>query len=105
MIEGWGTGIGLAQNLIKEAGLPPARFHLKGYFFQVSTVWRWKATLDEVEQKILTLATRCGVMTSVDAAKDISLTDRSVRRILVDLVKKGYLVKTGTTRDAAYRLK
>jgi ATP-dependent DNA helicase RecG len=104
MLESWGTGIQSAQTWIQEASLPPARFQLKGFFFQVSSIWRWSETLDEVEQKVLSIVTKNGHSTSTEVAATIGLTDRSIRRILADLVKRGYLKKTGTTRDASYRL-
>jgi predicted HTH transcriptional regulator len=104
LIEGWGTGIQTAQKELQAASLPQARFHLKGFFFQVASVWRWKADLTDEEQGILTQAAAAGSLSSAEVAVKLGLSERSARRILGVLVEKGLLIKTGSTRGAAYKL-
>lgn len=105
LIEGWGTGIQVAQQFLRDAMLPPAQFHLKGFFFQVTSVWRWSSALDEAEQNLLNQAAQSGSLNSAEAASRLGLSERSARRILVSLAEKGYLLKSGSTRAASYKLK
>jgi ATP-dependent DNA helicase RecG len=104
LIEGWGTGIHVAQEALRHASLPPAEFNLKGFFTQVSSNWRWATNLPEGEQKTLTLAVTMGAITTGEVATLLNTSERSARRILQTLVTKKYLLKSGTTKAAAYRL-
>lgn len=104
LIEGWGTGIQTAQRELLAAGLPQASFKLKGFFFQVASIWRWKADLTDEEQAILSQAAAAGSLSSSEVAEKLGMSERTSRRLLGALVEKGLLIKTGATRAAAYRL-
>jgi ATP-dependent DNA helicase RecG len=105
LIEGWGTGIQVAQEALRMASLPPASFHLKGFFMQISSNWRWAGNIPVPEQKVLSLAASQGSITSVEVITLLSTSERSARRILQSLVEKKYLSKSGTTKAASYHLK
>lgn len=104
LIEGWGTGIQVAQDALKAHNLPSATFREKGAFFQVSSAWRWPQETTAREQKILQTAASNGSVTSDTVADMFDITDRGARKIIGGMVRKGLLSKTGTTKSAAYVL-
>lgn len=105
LIEGWGTGIREAQKSLHAVGLPSATFRLKGFFFQVSSLWRWSADLSENDVAILNLITSAGSISSAEAAEKLGWSPRTTRRTLGILVEKGLLAKSGTTKASLYRLR
>ena len=104
LIEGWGTGIRLAQAELAEAKLPPAEVKLKGFFTQISSIWRWPSDLNPAQQEILELAAANRRVTAVQVADLLQVSDRTARNRLATLVTRGLLVKTGTTKSAQYHL-
>ena len=102
LIEGWGTGINLAQQELAAKGLPKAKINLKGFFTQVSSVWRWPKNLSEKELSIVQNTLQKGSINSFDVMKFLDCSERSARNILSLLVKKGLLKKEGTTKGSKY---
>ncbi len=104
LIEGWGTGIRLAQAELAGIKLPPAEVKLKGLFTQISSVWRWPSNLDPAQQKILEMAAANGQVTAVQVADLLQVSDRTARNRLSTLATEGLLVKIGATKNAKYHL-
>ena len=104
LIEGWGTGIQVAQDALRAQNLPTATFREKGAFFQVSSPWRWPLDITEREQKILEKTASEGRITSETVATLFNITDRGARKTIAGLIRKGLLRKTGTTKSASYVL-
>lgn len=102
LIEGWGTGIQVAQRALAGASLPPAQFLLRGHFTQVSSKWRWPADLSEDLELILQAAAERGHVDSRSVAATLGCTDRAARMKLRKLVDRGLLLKRGNTRGATY---
>jgi len=105
LIEGWGTGIEVAQSALARASLPPARFVLRGHFTQVSSNWRWAADLPGDLEAILQLAARCGEIDSKNVAEDLGCTDRTARTKLRMLTDQGLLIRRGNTKGTSYVLR
>lgn len=104
LIEGWGTGIRLAQKELAKALLPSAEVRLKGFFVQVSSSWRWPDALSEAERSILEMAAANGRVTAAQVAVRFDVSDRTARNRLSRLVAAGLLQKRGTTKSTEYRL-
>ena len=104
LIEGWGTGVQVAQKALAGASLPPAQFTLKGHFTQVSSRWRWPANLPAGIEAVLVLAANRGDVDSSAVAEALACTDRTARTKLRKLVDQGLLAKRGNTRGATYVL-
>ena len=103
-IEGWGTGIQVAQGALTNASLPPAVFRLKGPFAQVSSHWRWSSDLPTDLETILKLAANRGEVDSSLVATILACTDRTARTKLQKLVEQRLLVKRGNTKGTVYTL-
>ena len=104
LIEGWGTGIRLAQRELAARRLPPAQLLSRGFFFQVSSPWRWKGNLAERDTMILQMAAAKGSVTSSQVAAGLGCTERTARRYLAGLVKRSLLGKRGGTKGSTYVL-
>jgi predicted HTH transcriptional regulator len=105
LIEGWGTGIQVAQAALAKASLPPAEFRLKGHFTQVSSRWRWPAGLAPDLESILRLTASRGEVDSARVAAMLACNDRTARSKLRRLVDHGLLVKRGRTKGVTYVLR
>ncbi|MBF0432811.1 MAG: putative DNA binding domain-containing protein [Fibrobacteria bacterium] len=104
MIEGWGTGIQIAQQEISKQKLPPADILMKGFFIQISSKWRWHDNLTVNEKKVLQEIASSGTITSTTVSNLLGMTNRGARKLLSSLIKKEYIYKQGTTKSSAYRL-
>ena len=104
LIEGWGTGIRQALRHLAGHRLPPARIVEKGFFTQVSSVWRWPADLGADEQRLLELVSANGTVTSREAAACCNCSERTARNRLRAMVEREVLRKTGSTKGATYVL-
>lgn len=104
LIEGWGTGIQIAQTELAGHKLPPAVFRQKGFFTQVSSVWRWSADLAMNERLILENAAANGGVSSVQVAQWCECGERTARNYLSNLVARGFLRKSGITKKVQYHL-
>lgn len=105
LIEGWGTGIQVAQQELARYRLPSAQIEQKGFFIQVTSLWRWNDSLTAREKDILQEVAEYTTVNSMTIANKFGITDRAARKLLMQLVKKEYLSKTGTTRGSQYKLK
>jgi len=105
LIEGWGTGIEVAQSALARALLPPAQFILKGNFTQVSSKWRWAADLPRDLEKVLQLAAKRGEIDSKGVAEALGCTDRTARTKLRKLTDQGMLDRRGHTKGTSYILR
>ena len=105
LIEGWGTGISVAQQELAQAGLPPARILLKGFFTQVSSPWRWPDALDERERQVSLHVASHGSINTTAATELLACSERTARAVLARLVKRDVLVRLGKTKSATYRLR
>jgi ATP-dependent DNA helicase RecG len=104
LVEGWGTGIQVAQQSLAKKNLPSARIEQKGFFIQVTSSWRWPAGMSEKETAILRETASSGSITSDVVATMNTITERAARKILVNLLNKGFLLKIGSTKGTVYRL-
>ncbi len=104
LIEGWGTGIHLAQQKLREHQLPEAKIILKGLFTQVSSKWKWTHDLSSTERKIIKFISGHDYVTSGQIATLCQFSDRTARKYLSSLIQKGYLKKIGTTKKSEYTL-
>ncbi|MCC6220414.1 MAG: putative DNA binding domain-containing protein [Deltaproteobacteria bacterium] len=104
-IETWGTGVAFAQEKLRERGLPTAQFREKGFFLQVSSVWRWGADILEHEHKILLYATQKETINSSLISEHLGCSARTARSYLAKLANKGLLRKVGTTKGVVYTLR
>lgn len=102
LIEGWGTGITIAQSELTSAGLPKAKINLKGFFTQISSIWRWSDNLPSKEQVIIQDALKRGSTNSIAVMNSLKCSERTARNMLSRLVNKGLLVKEGTTKGTTY---
>lgn len=105
LIEGWGTGIQVAQQEIARQNLPPARIEQKGFFIQVTSPWRWPVDMSDKDTAILRETASSGSITSDAVATMNKITERAARKILANLLNKGFLVKIGSTKGSVYKLK
>lgn len=105
LIEGWGTGIQVAQQELAKHNLPNARIEQKGFFIQVTSPWRWPKNLSARETKIVQEVALKGAISSKTIAGMFKITDRAARKVLNQVVKKDLLVKIGNTKGTEYRLK
>ncbi len=104
LIEGWGTGIRLALQELADSRLPPARFSQKGFFTQVSSVWRWPSDLSADELAILRLVASKEIVSSAEVATHCNCSARTARNRLAALVGRRLLHKRGATKGAVYTL-
>lgn len=102
LIEGWGTGIKLAMTELAKHNLPPAKIEMRGFFTQVSSVWAWPRDMKGDEIGIMQTVSSEGNITSAAVAEMFGVSDRTARKRLVALVKRGLLRKVGSTRSAEY---
>ncbi len=77
----------------------------KGFFIQVTSPWRWPKDLSDRGTVILREAAAKGAVSSEMIAEMLKITDRAARKALALLVSKELLVKIGTTKGTAYKLK
>jgi ATP-dependent DNA helicase RecG len=105
LIEGWGTGIHVAQQELAQNNLPSARIEQKGFFIQVTSSWRWPVGLSDKETTILRETASRGKITSESVATLHKVTDRAARKMLANLANKDLLFKIGSTKGAVYHLK
>ncbi len=104
LIEGWGTGIQVAQQELAKRNLPPARIEQKGFFIQITSQWRWPNTLSDRETAILRLISSEGSVTSETVAKMNNTTGRAARKFLSQLVDSNLVIKHGSTKGSVYKL-
>ena len=102
LIEGWGTGIQLAQEKMAGAKLPLAEVKLKGFFTQISSIWRWPSSLDPAQHEILEMASANRRVTAVQVSERLQVSDRTARNRLSSLVKLDLLKKRGATKNTEY---
>jgi len=105
LIEGWGTGIQVAQQELSHHNLANAKIEQRGFFIQVTSPWRWPKDLSDREMAIVQEAAGKGSISSTAVAAMFKLTDRTARKILVKLVHKELLDKIGGTKGTVYRSK
>jgi len=104
LIEGWGTGIMIARKAIRDAGLLPASISQKGFFVQISSPWRFSSNTTAVDKAVYLAMADKGSITSAAVARIRSCSDRAARMWLEKQVRTGTMIKTGSTRNAAYQL-
>jgi ATP-dependent DNA helicase RecG len=104
LIEGWGTGIQVAQQELARQNLPPAKIEQKGFFIQVTSSWRWPIDLSDKETAVLRATASQGSITSDVVASMNKISERAARKVLANLLNKGLVMKIGSTKGSVYKL-
>ena len=112
IVESLGTGIERIVSTCRSAGLPQPVFEHRGSAFVVTIlkdVWTENAlrSLGVSERQMVAVAELKvrGLIKTSEYAALVQVADKTAKRDLIDLEKKGVIVLKGTNKNAIYTLK